>query len=119
MPDEPAAELNESPATAPAENEPNVAPSPADTGAKRRAFKSRLISTIILITLLAVAFTFSQTWIYSFFFAILSIGALIEYFGLFPDSRLSSLPLANLRSQRCLHHLLIWTDLGIRSQLAE
>jgi phosphatidate cytidylyltransferase len=84
MPDEPAAELNESPATAPAENEPNVAPSPADTGAKRRAFKSRLISTIILITLLAVAFTFSQTWIYSFFFAILSIGALIEYFGLFP-----------------------------------
>ncbi|MDF1826380.1 MAG: phosphatidate cytidylyltransferase [Verrucomicrobiales bacterium] len=51
---------------------------------KRRAFKSRFFSTIILVGILAGAFWTAQTWLYGLLFAVLSLGALIEYFRLFP-----------------------------------
>lgn len=77
MPENPAAESTESPASSPE----------ADATAsllKRRAFKSRLISTVILVAILAGAFWTQEAWLYALLFAILSIGALIEYFRLFP-----------------------------------
>ncbi|MCG8600835.1 MAG: phosphatidate cytidylyltransferase [Verrucomicrobiales bacterium] len=84
MPDDTAADSHD----APAENAPNGSPPPSENSdkgsAKRRAFKSRLISTLILIAILVPAFVFSQDWLYSVLFAIISLGALIEYFRLFP-----------------------------------
>jgi len=62
----------------------NPTPTLTDSAAKRRAFKSRLISTVFLIAILGVAFYFSQDWLYSVLFGIISLGALIEYFRLFP-----------------------------------
>lgn len=55
-----------------------------ESAAKRRAFKNRLISTVVLVAILAVAFSFAQDWLYSVLFGIIAMGALIEYFRLFP-----------------------------------
>ncbi|MBP83135.1 MAG: hypothetical protein CMO61_04715 [Verrucomicrobiales bacterium] len=52
--------------------------------AKKRAFKSRLISTVILIGILLAVFCFSKDWLFAVLSGILSIGSLIEYFRLFP-----------------------------------
>ncbi|MEM9018350.1 MAG: phosphatidate cytidylyltransferase, partial [Verrucomicrobiota bacterium] len=77
MPENPAAE-----SPAPTGDDPKT---PIDVSeAKRRAFKARLISTVILVAILFTAFWFSQLWLYAVLFGILSIGALIEYFRLFP-----------------------------------
>lgn len=80
MPEEPAADSTESPA------DPPAAASSADSAgsAKRRAFKNRLLSTVFLIAIVAVAFSYSQGWMFSVLYAVLAIGALIEYFRLFP-----------------------------------
>lgn len=51
---------------------------------KRQAFKARLTSTVILLAIVGAAFWFSQDWLYAVLFAFLSLGALIEYFRLFP-----------------------------------
>ncbi len=80
MPEEPAADSLDSPysTTGKAPEQP-----PGGSG-KRRAFKARLISTIILIGILLAAFCFSQNWLYAILCAVLSIGSLIEYFRIFP-----------------------------------
>lgn len=72
MPDEPAA-VSEAPQI------PPTGPSP-----KKKAFISRTISTVCLLVVLFVAFWFSQDWLYSVLFGMISLGALIEYFRLFP-----------------------------------
>ncbi len=80
MPEEPAADSPDSP-----DSTPGNASEPTSKGsAKKRAFKARLISTVCLVSILFVAFYFSQDWLYAVLFAILSVGALIEYFRLFP-----------------------------------
>lgn len=81
MPEEPAADSPETPAS----SSPDPSPTPEDKrNAKRRAFKSRLLSTVILVAILFVAFYFSQDWLYSVLFGLIAMGALIEYFRLFP-----------------------------------
>lgn len=52
---------------------------------KARALLQRSLSTIILLALITLAFWLSQPWIFFLAFAILSLGALVEYFRLFPD----------------------------------
>lgn len=86
MPEDPAADSTDSPAKPPSSaGTADAAASVAGTGsAKRRAFKNRLISTVFLVSIIVVAFWFSQNWLYSVLFAVLAIGALIEYFRLFP-----------------------------------
>ncbi len=77
MPENPADESTETTASSPE----------ADATAsalKRRTFKSRLVSTLILVGILLGALWTGQTWLFAVLFAILSIGALIEYFRLFP-----------------------------------
>lgn len=63
------------------------APSPASPApaSKGRTFLNRSISTVILVALITLAFWLSQPWILFGLFAILSLGALSEYFGLFSD----------------------------------
>jgi phosphatidate cytidylyltransferase len=80
MPEEPAADPLDSP-----DSTSGRAPeqTPRRSG-KGRAFKARLISTIILIGILLAAFYFSQNWLYAVLCGVLSIGSLIEYFRLFP-----------------------------------
>lgn len=82
MPDPPAADRSEPPATP--QPDSGAGERSAASEAKRRAFKARLASTIILLSILGVAFWFSQDWLYSVIFALVSLGALIEYFRLFP-----------------------------------
>ncbi len=68
-----------------ADEAPNESP-PAEKVAisKRRTFVNRLISTVCLLAIVSVAFWSSQDWLYAVIFAILMLGALIEYFRLFP-----------------------------------
>jgi len=77
MPDDPA-DSTDSPAP----------PSPGDNAApahsKRRALVHRSISTACLLVILVLAFWFSQDWIFGVLFAVVTIGALVEYFRLFP-----------------------------------
>jgi len=63
------------------------APSPASPApaSKARTFLNRSISTVILVALITLAFWLSQPWILFALFAILSLGALSEYFRLFSD----------------------------------
>jgi phosphatidate cytidylyltransferase len=63
---------------------PPVAPPAAPPASKARVLLSRTISTVCLVGILCGAFWFSQTWLFALLFAILSMGALIEYFRLFP-----------------------------------
>lgn len=89
MPEKPADDPPGSPndvegANSPSESSPGEDKKPNNGAAKRRAFKSRLISTVFLVSILGVAFYFSQDWLYSVLFGIISVGALIEYFRLFP-----------------------------------
>lgn len=60
------------------------APRPAPSS-KARAFLQRSASTVVLVTLITLAFALSQPWILFGLFAILSLGALAEYFRLFSD----------------------------------
>ncbi len=80
MPDKPAADSTDSPAQLPGDANPTSDQSVA----KKRAFKSRFISTVSLIAIISVMFWFSQNWLYTVLFSILSLGALVEYFRLFP-----------------------------------
>lgn len=59
-------------------------PAVAAALSKRQAFKARLRSTLCIVAILIGAFWFAQDWLYGLLFAFLSIGALIEYFRLFP-----------------------------------
>ncbi len=52
---------------------------------KARALLHRSLSTIVLLALLTLAFWLSKPWIFFLAFAVLSLGALAEYFRLFPD----------------------------------
>ncbi|MAS95487.1 MAG: hypothetical protein CMO55_19990 [Verrucomicrobiales bacterium] len=72
MPDESAAEAK-------VPEIPPKGPSP-----KKKAFISRTISTVCILGVLFVAFWFSQDWLYAVLFGLISLGALIEYFRLFP-----------------------------------
>jgi phosphatidate cytidylyltransferase len=90
MPEKPADETPGAPVN-PENNPPLEGPQtgeistpPTESSAKRRAFKSRLISTVFLIAILGAAFWFSQDWLYSVLYAVITLGALIEYFRLFP-----------------------------------
>jgi len=74
MPDTPAAESTDSPAQ------------PSDASMKRRTLLNRSASTIFLVTLVGVALWYSERWIFLALFSILSLGALIEYFRLFPEA---------------------------------
>ena len=67
--------------------DPPAAPSPASPApaSKARTFVNRSISTVILVALVSLAFWLSQPWILFGLFAILSLGALSEYFRLFTD----------------------------------
>ena len=78
MSEEPAANSPDSPSSplASASSAANA------SAAKRRAFKSRTISTVRLAS---TAFWFSQNWLFSIVCILLSGGALIEYFGLFTE----------------------------------
>jgi phosphatidate cytidylyltransferase len=81
MPDEPAEDSTDSPA----DSTPETSESPSKSGAaKRRTFRNRTLSTVCLVAILIVAFRFSQDWLYSVLFAVLALGALVEYFRLFP-----------------------------------
>ncbi len=53
---------------------------------KRRTLLNRSASTIFLVTLVGVALWYSERWIFLALFSILSLGALIEYFRLFPEA---------------------------------
>lgn len=72
MPDTPAAESTDSPAPRP------------DASSKRRTLMNRSASTIFLVTLVGFALWYSERWIFLALFSILSMGALIEYFRIFP-----------------------------------
>ncbi len=61
---------------------PPAAPAPSS---KVRTFLQRTASTVILVSLVTLAFWFSQPWILFGLFAVLSLGALAEYFRLFSD----------------------------------
>ena len=74
MPEIPAAESPVSPAP------------PADASSKRRTLLSRSASTIFLVSLVGVAFWVAERWIFLGLFSILSLGALFEYFRLFPEA---------------------------------
>lgn len=70
--------------------DPNAAPPDAPaprtaSSSKDRAFLQRSASTVVLVTLITLAFWLSQPWILFGLFAILSLGALAEYFHLFSD----------------------------------
>lgn len=84
MPTPPADEPPDGPASDDPPPTPREVGLPATTSAKRRAFKSRLISTVILVAILGAAFWFAQDWLYYVLFGIIAMGALIEYFRLFP-----------------------------------
>lgn len=59
--------------------------SPAAISPKARTFMQRSLSTVFLVALLSLAFWFSQPWILIGLFVLLSLGALAEYFHLFPE----------------------------------
>lgn len=59
--------------------------SPSSLSPKARTFLQRSVSTVVLVTLLTLAFWFSQPWILFGLFVVLSLGALAEFFHLFPD----------------------------------
>jgi len=59
--------------------------SPAAPPSKVRTFLNRSLSTVVLVALVGLAFWFSKPWILVGLFGILSMGALVEYFRLFPD----------------------------------
>lgn len=63
---------------------PPDSPTAAPPASKGRVLLSRTISTVCLIGILCGAFWFDQTWLFALLYAILSMGALIEYFRLFP-----------------------------------
>lgn len=70
--------------------DPNAAPPDAPAprpapSSKARAFLQRSASTVVLVTLITLAFWLSQPWILFGLFAMLSLGALAEYFHLFSD----------------------------------
>ncbi|MEM9284085.1 MAG: phosphatidate cytidylyltransferase [Verrucomicrobiota bacterium] len=80
MPEKPVADSNDSP-DEPSGAEPSATPKPSN---KARVFRSRLISTVVLVSIVVAAVYFSQDWLYAVLFAVLCLGALIEYFRLFP-----------------------------------
>ncbi len=53
---------------------------------KARTFLQRSLSTVVLVTLVTLAFWLSQPWILFGLFVALSLGALAEYFRLFADA---------------------------------
>lgn len=70
--------------------DPNAAPPdapapPPGLSPKARTFFQRSASTLVLVTLITLAFWLSQPWILFALFAFLSLGALAEYFHLFSD----------------------------------
>lgn len=52
---------------------------------KARTFLNRTLSTVVLVTLITVAFWLSNHWLYFALFTLLSLGTLAEYFRLFSD----------------------------------
>ena len=62
----------------------NPAPPPG-VSPKVRTFLNRTLSTVILVTLVPLAFWLSQPWIFFLIFSVLCLGALAEYFHLFSD----------------------------------
>lgn len=82
MPESPADDPAE---TAPASSPPPAAPHASAAATKRQVFGKRSLSTVCLVGILALAVWLSQFWIYALLFAVLSFGALTEYFRLFRD----------------------------------
>ena len=73
MPETPAAESTDSPA-------------PKSEGpSKGRTLLNRSASTICLVGLLVLALWFAERWIFLVLFSLLSFGALVEYFRIFPE----------------------------------
>lgn len=58
---------------------------PAAISPKARTFLQRSLSTVVLVALLGLAFWLTQPWILIGLFLLLSLGALVEYFHLFPE----------------------------------
>lgn len=65
---------------------PAMPESPPAPSSKSRALRQRTFSSVILLALITLAFWLSQPWIYLLAFAGLALGALAEYFRLFPDA---------------------------------
>jgi len=86
MPEPPSDEPSETVSDSPAPPAPALAASATASNAasKRQVLGKRTLSTACLVAILVLAVWLSQFWIYALLFVLLSFGALVEYFRLFP-----------------------------------